>query len=109
MPAFRQDKAIHLLQIHCMKTTSCVDGCKHVCHCVCVMIAYVPVLQLACFVHLHSNCAECYLRVNDAKRAIHDCNRALCLDKTTRVKVQWRRSRAYQKLNLDYPAWLDMK
>ena len=57
----------------------------------------------------YSNRAESYLRANEPRRAIHDCNRALCLDLSTRIKVQWRRSRAFQKLNLDYPAWLDMK
>ncbi len=65
-----------------------------------------------CILHffaLISNRAECHLRGKNPKRAIHDCNRALCLDMVSKVKVQWRRSRAYQKLNLDYPAWLDMK
>jgi tetratricopeptide (TPR) repeat protein len=56
----------------------------------------------------YSNRAECYLRVNEPQRAVHDCNRSLCLDQSMYVKVQWRRSRAYQRLNLDYPAWLDM-
>ncbi|CAI8028606.1 Sperm-associated antigen 1A [Geodia barretti] len=56
----------------------------------------------------YSNRAECFLRVNDPQRALHDCNRALCLDHSMNVKVQWRRSRAYQRLNIDYPAWLDM-
>ena len=55
-----------------------------------------------------SNRAECYLRLNDPQRALHDCNRSLCLDQTMFVKVQWRRSRAYQRMDLDYPAWLDM-
>ncbi len=61
---------------------------------------------------LHRSCsnrAECHLRSKNAKKAIHDCNRSLCLDTVTRVKVQWRRSKAYQSLDLDYPAWLDMQ
>ncbi len=58
---------------------------------------------------LHSNRAECYLQASEYKKAIHDCNRSLCLDKSLQMKVQRRRARAYQKLDLDYAAWLDMK
>ena len=42
-------------------------------------------------------------------KAVHDCNRSLCLDNSAKVKVQWRRSRAYKQLGMLYPAWLDMK
>ena len=73
-----------------------------------IVFSYAHVLILICF-SACSNRAECHLRSKNPKRAIHDCNRSLCLDTAAKVKVQWRRSRAYQKLNLDYPAWLDMK
>ena len=58
---------------------------------------------------LHSNRAECYLQASEYRKAIRDCNRSLCLDMSLQMKVQRRRARAYQKLDLDYAAWLDMK
>jgi tetratricopeptide (TPR) repeat protein len=54
-----------------------------------------------------SNRSECYLQTDQPRKAIKDCNRALAVNPCN-MKVRWRRAQAFQRINYNYPAALDL-
>ena len=76
-----------------------------------ISIQYVQlliiVLSLSLSLSLFSNRAECYLKTNKFCEAIRDCNKALAMSPRN-LKARWRRAQAFQALEKDYPAALDL-
>ena len=56
---------------------------------------------------LPSNRAECYLKLNQSRKAVRDCNKALAMNPEN-LKARWRRAQAWQNIGVKYPAALDL-